>query len=128
MKKIFIIISIILAFSFSNDDCEYCKSFEEIVKDKKVLNLLHLEDKNRRTLFVVQNKYCNMNKNILVNLTIKTLSKDEIEKQKNIILIENVEIIKKEEYIITMFYPIEGVYFEAYFKNSKLFKIVTIEK
>jgi hypothetical protein len=128
MKKLSIIITFILSLSFNNIDLDYCKSIEEILKNKKVLNFLHLEDINRRTLFVSENKYCNFNKKILINLTIKTLSNQEIKSQKNIILIQNIEVIKKDEFKITIFYPIEGVFFEGHFINSKLFKIVTVEK
>lgn len=57
-----------------------------------------------------------------------TLSKKEISNKKNVIFLENIEITEKENYKIILFYPIEGVYFEAFFKNKSLYKIETIEK
>lgn len=128
MKKTLIILSFILSFNFSNYNCDYCKSFQEMLENKEILNFLHLEDKNRRILFIPENKYCKLDIELLKNLTIRTLPNKDIESQKNIIFLENVEVINKKEYKITLYYPIEGVYFEGYFKNSKLFKIITIEK
>lgn len=124
MKKI--LISIILSFSFSN--CNYCESLEKILKNKQVLNFLHLEDNKRSILYLEENKYCNLNKDILKNLSVKTLSKEETSNQKNVIFIKNIEITEKENYKIILFYPIEGVYFEAFFKNESLYKIETIER
>ncbi len=128
MKKTLIILSFILSFNFSNYNCDYCKSFQEMLENKEILNFLHLEDKNRRILFIPENKYCKLDIELLKNLTIRTLPNKDIESQKNIIFLENVEVINKKEYKITLYCPIEGVYFEGYFKNSKLFKIITIEK
>ena len=126
MKKL--LLSILLCFSFYNKDCNYCESLEKILKNKIVLNFLHIEENNRNILYLEENKYCSLNKDILKNLSIKTLPKKEVSNKKNVIFIENIEITEKENYKIVLFYPIEGVYFEAFFKNKSLNKIETIEK
>lgn len=125
MKKIFIIFVIFLNFSFSN--CNYCESLEEILKHKSVLNFLHLEEKNRNILYLEKNEYCTLNKNIFYNLKIITLEKESLLNQKNLLIIKDIKNIDKNEYKMILYYPIEGVYFEAIFKNSKLFNIETIE-
>lgn len=127
MKKI-LLLSILLCFSFYNKDCNYCESLEKVLKNKILLDFLHIEENNRSVLYLEENKYCNLNKDILKNLSIKTLSKKEISNKKNVIFLENIEITEKENYKIILFYPIEGVYFEAFFKNKSLYKIETIEK
>lgn len=127
MKKI-LLLSILLCFSFYNQDCSYCESLEKVLKNKILLDFLHIEENNRSVLYLEENKYCNLNKVILKNLSIKTLSKKEVSNKKNVIFLENIEITEKENYKIILFYPIEGVYFEAFFKNNSLYKIETIEK
>lgn len=127
MKKI-LLLSILLCFSFYNKDCNYCESLEKVLKNKILLDFLHIKENNRSVLYLEENKYCNLNKDILKNLSIKTLSKKEISNKKNVIFLENIEITEKENYKIILFYPIEGVYFEAFFKNKSLYKIETIEK
>lgn len=128
MKKILLSLSILLCFSFYNKECNYCESLEKVLKNKIVLNFLHIEENNRSILYLEENKYCNLNKDVLKNLSIMTLSKKEVSSQKNVIFIENIEITEKENHKIILFYPIEGVYFEAFFKNKSLYKIETIEK
>jgi hypothetical protein len=127
MKKI-LLLSILLCFSFYNKDCNYCESLEKVLKNKILLDFLHIKENNRSVLYLEENKYCNLNKDILKNFSIKTLSKKEISNKKNVIFLENIEITEKENYKIILFYPIEGVYFEAFFKNKSLYKIETIEK
>lgn len=89
-----------------------CDIFQKIFTDKKVEQYLHLDIENRNKLYLIENDSFVCNVKISEKLEIFTLSKDEIKNNLNYIELVSYKKINDKSSLITLNYPIEGVFFE----------------
>ena len=98
-----------------------------VLLEKSVLNYLHPELLERKTLYLIKNEFCNINEKV-GGIDIKTINEKSAKRIKNYIRISSVKNIGEFK-VITLDYPIEGVVFIVKVDNQdKIFSIDVLEK
>lgn len=87
---------------------------------------LHPELKERQILYLVKNKYCEINKKV-GEIQVKTVDEKTAVRSKNYIIIRTM--IKKTHFsVVTVDYPIEGVVFEIAVQDDGIIKAIVISE
>lgn len=123
--KLFILFLMIHASSYLHcqNDCILMK---KILSNKQVSNYLHSNLKNRSVLYILENKWCNSDLDIK-GLKIIVIKDVQIKKRMNYIAIKSVKEISGNK-IISIDYPIEGAFFTIYFNATNIQKVEIIER
>jgi len=122
MKTFFVILSLLSLSRIDN-----CAGFKDIFRQEKIISYLHTELKDRRTVYLVNNKFCTINEQIN-KLKIVTVDEKTAILHKNYLKITSITETAKGK-IISLDYPIEGACFTIqYDENNKITQVNIIEK
>lgn len=100
-----------------------CSVFDEIFQNSKIRSYLHANVAGRSTLYLVENKFCPVNKQF-GSLTVATVNEKDAVAHKNYVKITSVKNTPKGK-TIYLNYPIEGACFVI--KCNTTGKIISVD-
>ena len=110
-----------LPIDFSSNEC--CSVIKNVLMHEKIVDYLHPTLKERSTLYLIKNEFCNFN-DYVNNLKIITIEEKNLRRSANFIKITSIKKTNGGQ-IISLSYPIEGAFFKVHLDNYQ--KIIRVE-